>query len=75
MWKLSQDTAMGIAIVLVCLMLLFRDQWFLVQTTKGQRLVQRFGVTRALWIFRGLLLALAILGGLLAAGIIHPIRW
>ncbi len=75
MWKLSQDLAMGIAIILACLMILFQEQWFLAQTTKGQRLVQRFGTVRALWILRGLLLAVAILGGLLAAGIIHPIRW
>ncbi len=73
--KLSQDLAMGIAMILASLMFLFREQWFLAETTKGQRLVQRFGAVRALWILRGLLLALAILGGLLAAGIIHPIRW
>jgi hypothetical protein len=73
--KLSQDLAMGIAMILASLMFLFREQWFLAETTKGQRLVQRFGATRSLWILRGLLLALAILGGLLAAGIIHPIRW
>ena len=75
MWKFSQDLAMGIAIILTCLMILFREQWFLAETTKGQRLVQRFGAVRALWILRGLLLAIAILGGLLAAGIIHPARW
>ncbi len=73
--KLSQDLAMGLAMILASLMFLFREQWFLAETTKGQRLVQRFGAVRALWILRGLLLALAILGGLLAAGIIHPIRW
>lgn len=75
MGKLSQDLAMGIAIVLACLMFLSQEQRFLTQTTKGQRLVQRFGATRAPWIFRGMLLALTILGGLLAAGIIHPVRW
>jgi hypothetical protein len=73
--KLSQDLAMGIAIILACLLFLSQEQRFLSQTTKGQRLVQRFGPLRALWILRGLLLAIAILGGLLAAGIIHPIRW
>lgn len=75
MWKFSQDTAMGVAIILACLMILFRERWFLAETTKGQRLSARFGPSRALWILRGLLLAVATLGGLLAAGVIHPIRW
>lgn len=75
MWKFSQDTAMGIAIILACLMILFRERWFLAETTKGQRLTTRFGPVRAIWILRGLLFAVATLGGLLAAGVIHPIRW
>jgi hypothetical protein len=75
MWKISQDTAMGVAIVLTALMLLFRERWFLAETTKGQRLVQRFGADTALWVFRGCLFAVALLGGLLAVGIVKPIRW
>ena len=75
MWKVSQDTAMGVAMILFCLMLLFREQWFLAETTKGQRLVQRFGSATALWILRGCLFAVALLGGLLAVGIVKPIRW
>jgi hypothetical protein len=75
MTKFSQDTAMGIAIVVACLMILFREHWFLAETRKGQRLVQRFGPTGALWILRGLLAAIATIGGLLASGTIHPVRW
>ncbi len=75
MARLSQDMVMGTAIVLVCLILLFRERWFLAETGKGQRLVRRFGIARAVWILRGLLLVIAILGGLLAGGIVRPIRW
>lgn len=75
MWKVSQDTAMGVAMILFCLMLLFRERWFLAETTKGQRLVQRFGSATAIWILRGCLFAVALLGGLLAVGIVKPIRW
>ncbi len=75
MTKFSQDTAMGIAIVFACLMILFRDRWFLAETTKGQRLVQRYGAQRAVWILRGLLLVIAVFGGLLASGVVRPIKW
>jgi hypothetical protein len=73
--RISQDAAMGGAVILVCLMLLSRDRWFLERTGKGQRLVQWFGDAKALWAFRALLLAGMIIGGLLAMGIIRPIQW
>lgn len=66
---------MGVAIILACLMILFREQWFLAETIKGQRLVKRFGPDRALWVLRGILFSLATVGSLLATGVIHPIRW
>lgn len=75
MGRFSQDVVMGTAIVLVCLMLLVRERWFLAETGKGQRLVRRFGMARAVWILRGVLLGIAILGGLLAGGIIRPVQW
>ena len=73
--KISQDAAMGIAIVLACLMILVREKWFLAETTKGQRLVRWFGAVRALWILRAVLLTISAVGGLLAGGVIQPIRW
>lgn len=66
---------MGVAIVAACLLLLFKERWFLAETAKGRRLVQWFGELQALWVLRGLLLIIAVLGSLLAAGIIRPIRW
>jgi hypothetical protein len=75
MTTLSQDTVMGVAVVLACLMFLLRERWFLAQTGKGQRLVRRFGDARAVWILRGILLSIATLGILLATGWIRPIQW
>jgi hypothetical protein len=75
MARFSQDAVMGIAIVLCCVLLLFRERWFLAETGKGQRLVQQFGFDLAVWILRGVLLSIAVLGGLLASGIVRPIRW
>lgn len=66
---------MGIAMVLFCLMILFRERWFLAETNKGQRLVRRFGDSGALWVLRSILVTIAIVGILLATGVIHPIRW
>ena len=75
MTKISQDTVMGIAIVLASLMLLVREQWFLSNTQKGRKLVEWFGAGTAVWVLRGTLTATAILGGLLAGGIVRPIQW
>lgn len=66
---------MGLAIVLASLLLLIRERWFLAETAKGRRLVKSFGDSRALWILRGLLLAVAAVGALLAGGIIRPVHW
>jgi hypothetical protein len=66
---------MGVALVLTCLLVLLRERWFLAETGKGQRLVKRFGVNGATWLLRGLLLAGAVFGGLLAGGVIQPVKW
>ncbi len=66
---------MGVAIVLVCLMILFRERWFLENTSRGQYLLRRFGPEGAPWALRGFLLLIAILGGLLASGLIPRIAW
>jgi hypothetical protein len=75
MTRISQDSAMGIAIVVACLLLWFRESWFLANTGKGQRLVQRFGTAHATWVLRAILLGFGLLGGMLATGIIRPIQW
>ncbi len=71
----SDQILMGTAIALCCLWGLCYQRWFLSETRKGQRLVRRFGETGGAWILRSLLIVGAVLGGLLATGIIHPIQW
>jgi hypothetical protein len=66
---------MGTAIVLSCAAGLYHQRWFLDHTRKGQRLIRRFGDTGGTWVLRGLLIVGMALGGLLAAGVIHPVRW
>jgi hypothetical protein len=73
MTRFSQDTAMGTAIAIASLLLLVREQWFLDQTEKGQTLVRWFGAASALWVLRGILLAMIALGALLASGVVRPI--
>jgi len=72
---ISQDTAMGVGIITLCVMLLFRERWILDQTRRGQRLVEWCGPARAPWFFRVLLLAGITFGGLLANGVIQPVQW
>jgi len=66
---------MGAGIVMTSLLLLFREQWVLTHTQKGQKLVMRFGDSAAVWIYRGILAVTAVFGGLLAGGVIRPIQW
>lgn len=66
---------MGAGIITLCLMLLFRERWFLEQTRKGRSLVEWFGAGWALWVLRAILLVGATFGGLLANGTIRPIQW
>jgi len=73
--RLSQEMAMGVAVAIVCLLLLLRERWILAETVKGQRLVKWCGATRASWLLRSLLLAGALFGGLLAGGVIRPLKW
>ncbi len=75
MLPITQHGAMGGGIIALCLLLLFREQWFLDQTRRGQNLVRWCGPSRAPWVFRAILLAGISFGGLLANGTIRPIQW
>ena len=73
--EMTQHLAMGAGIITLCLMLFFRERWFLGQTRRGQNLVKWFGPNLALWVLRAILLAGITFGGLLANGTIRPIQW
>ena len=66
---------MGAAIALTCLVGAWHSVWLVEQTRKGQRLVDLLGASRALWIVRSALICGALLGALLAAGVVNPLRW
>lgn len=66
---------MGCSVALLCLVGLIRQHWLLDKTPKGQRLVSRLGRRKALWLLRGMLIAGAVFGVLLAVGTLNPIRW
>jgi len=70
-----QDLLVGVITVFCSAHLLFFDRWFLEKTRIGQRLTGWFGPDRDIWILRGLSLVGMIFGGLLAAGIIRPVKW
>ena len=72
---MQQHVLIGGLIMAMCLILVFRDRWFLTNTSKGERLIRWFGEFGGLWVLRGLLLSGIIFGGLLAMQIIRPIQW
>jgi hypothetical protein len=71
----SSQVFIGAAIAILCSAAVRYDQWFVHRTTKGQRLTSTFGEQNAVWIWRGCLLAAAIFGVCLAAGLINPMTW
>lgn len=66
---------MGIAVAAISLLGLCNGRWFLENTKKGQRLIGWFGPDRAILVLRGLFLLAMVLGILLAADVIRPVRW
>lgn len=71
----SEQLFIGGATAVLCLAGLRHDAWLLEHTSKGRRLVRRFGAHRATLIMRLLLAMGFVFGGLLAAGLVNPIRW
>lgn len=70
-----EQAFVGTATAVLCLAGLRCNAWLLEHTRKGRRLVGRFGTVPAVWILRGLFVAGAIFGVLLATGVINPVRW
>ncbi len=66
---------MGIGIASICLTGLVRYRWLMINTRKGQGLVQRFGETTARNVIWLLCLLGLTFGSLLASGIVRPITW
>jgi len=72
---IREQALVGVVFALLCVVGLWKQKWFLANTSKGQRLVRLFGPDRAAWVLRGLLAVGIILGTLLALDIIRPIQW
>jgi len=66
---------MGTAIAGVCLLGAWNSPWLIEQTRKGHRLADWLGPLRAVRTLRITLICGAILGALLAGGILNPVRW
>ena len=70
-----EQTIIGGATAALCLLGFWKVEWLLEHSRNGRRLAARFGDLGATRILKLLLLAGAVFGTLLAAGIINPIRW
>ncbi len=72
---MTEQFLIGGATAMLCVHGLWRQQWLLTETRKGQLLVRWFGPQSAPWVLR-ICLALGVgFGILLAAGVINPVRW
>lgn len=72
---MNERVLIGAVFAALCGLGLWHHRWLLEATPKGQRLVDWFGVHKALWIIRGLLIIGIAFGTLLATGLIRPIDW
>jgi hypothetical protein len=71
----SDQILMGTAIAIVCLVGAWHSAWLVEQTRKGQRLADWLGAVRAIHVLRVGLICAALLGALLAIGVLNPLRW
>ncbi|MFK7776541.1 MAG: hypothetical protein QM501_00285 [Gimesia sp.] len=74
-FHLSENELIGGAVLLFSFLGLIKEQWFLANTRKGQRLTKWFGPARAIWVMRVIFVTGIIFGGLLATSMIQPIQW
>lgn len=72
---ISPQLFMGAVVALMCAIGLCCDRWFLRETRKGRRLVSTLGESRAVVVWRVVLVLGSVFGILLAIGLINPIRW
>ena len=72
---ISEQFLIGGTTAMLCVHGLWRQEWLLTQTRKGQLLVRWFGPHSAPWVLRTLLALGVGFGVLLAAGVINPVRW
>ena len=71
----KEQILVGALVALVSLHGLWKADWLLEHTRKGQKLVGWLGPEKALWVLRGLLIAAVVFGVLLATNVVRPIRW
>lgn len=71
----SDQILMGTAIAGMCLVGAWHSDWLVIQTRKGQRLADWLGAARATHVLRVGLVCGALLGALLAVGVVNPVRW
>jgi hypothetical protein len=72
---MDEQVLIGGLVAVLCGLGLWHDRWLFARTAKGRRLAGWFGEERGLWALRGLLVAGAAFGVLLAADVIGPVRW
>lgn len=71
----ADQILMGTAIAFMCLVGAWHSGWLVAQTRKGQRFADWLGPVRAVNVLRGGFIVAALLGGLLAVGVLNPLRW
>ncbi|QDT91951.1 hypothetical protein [Gimesia algae] len=74
-FHIAEHQLIGSVVLILSLIGLIKDQWFLANTRKGQRLTRSLGATRALWVLRLIFITGVLFGGALAAGWIQPVQW
>ena len=70
-----EQTLMGTAVAVACVVGLKHSEWLVKNTKKGRWLTERLGEKKALWSVRVFLVFGVLFGVLLAVGIVSPVTW
>lgn len=71
----NDQILMGTAVALLSVVALWKTDWLLEHTRKGQWFVRRFGAWKARGIVRSFFFFAAVFGVLLAVNVIRPVQW
>ena len=71
----KEQIFIGSVFAVVCVIVVWQAPWMCEHSRFGQSLARRLGERAGVWTIRAIFGGLAVLGVLLASGVVSPLRW
>lgn len=71
----KEQIFIGSVFAVVCLIVVWQAPWMCEHSRFGRGLARRLGEPAGVWAVRAIFAGLAVLGALLAADVVSPVRW